>query len=301
MPGNSRPGKILYRSQAVLSKKHFKIPGDGLKKGLNGEMISPNRAGKSRKPVSSSDRPAIGITCGRESAEDWVPAATGRLMDFLFQDYVTAVEHAGGLPMILPPTAAVETFVEALSKLDGLLLTGGGDVCPAMYGEKRGPGLKGMDPQRDACETAALREARKRGLPVLGICRGIQIMAVAFGGTLYRDLPGEKEAFSGHWQQAPRARHSHHVRVTRGSRLFRILEDAFVPVNSHHHQAVKTVPPGFTVSASAEDGLVEALEDPVHPFFLAVQWHPEGTFDGDAPSRKIFEAFIHAARRALSS
>ncbi len=265
-------------------------------------MISPKRAGKSKKPVSSSsDRPAIGITCGRESAADWVPAASGRLRDFLFQDYVTAVEHAGGLPMILPPTAAVETFVETLSRLDGLLLTGGGDVCPAMYGEKRGPGLKDMDPQRDACETAALREARKRGLPVLGICRGIQIMAVAFGGTLYRDLPSEKEGFSGHWQQMPRARHSHHVRVTRGSRLFRILEDVFVPVNSHHHQAVKTVPPGFTASASAEDGLVEALEDPVHPFFLAVQWHPEGTFDGDAPSRKIFEAFIHAARRALSS
>lgn len=170
--------------------------------------------------------------------------------------------------MILPPTAAVETFVETLSRLDGLLLTGGGDVCPAMYGEKRGPGLKDMDPQRDACETAALREARKRGLPVLGICRGIQIMAVAFGGTLYRDLPSEKEGASGHWQQMPRARHSHHVRVTRGSRLFRILEDVFVPVNSHHHQAVKTVPPGFTASASAEDGLVEALEDPVHPFSL---------------------------------
>ena len=106
--------------------------------------------------------------------------------------------------MILPPTAAVETFVETLSRLDGLLLTGGGDVCPAMYGEKRGPGLKDMDPQRDACETAALREARKRGLPVLGICRGIQIMAVAFGGTLYRDLPSEKEGASGHWQQMPR-------------------------------------------------------------------------------------------------
>jgi len=264
-------------------------------------MISPSRAGKSRNPVSSSDKPAIGITCGRESAEDWAPAAPGRLRDFLFQDYVTAVERAGGLPMILPPTAAVETFVETLSRLDGLLLTGGGDVSPILYGEKRTPEAKGLDQQRDACETAALRDARKRGLPVLGICRGIQIMAVAFGGTLYQDLPSEKEAFSGHWQQATRARHSHRVRVNRGSRLFRILEDACIPVNSRHHQGVKTVPAGFTVSASAEDGLVEALEDSAHPFFLAVQWHPEGTFDGDAPSRKIFEAFIHAARRALSS
>jgi len=220
--------------------------------------------------MSLLKKPIIGLTCGRETAADWTPGGPKRRKNILFLDYTAAVEQAGG-----------------------------GDISPSFYGEKRTRGVKGIDPRRDACEAAVIREARKGGLPTLGICRGIQLLAAAFGGALYQDLPREKGTFLDHWQDTSRTAHSHEVRIAPKSLLHSILRKDSIPVNSRHHQAVKTLPHGFIPSASAEDGLVEALEDPGHPFLLAVQWHPEGTFGGDDFSRRIFEAFVLAARKGF--
>ena len=239
--------------------------------------------------------PLIGLTCSTQSLKDWSSLYTGRPADFVVRDYSRAVETAGGLPVLIPVPQDPQTGLDTLTRLDGLLVTGGDDVHPRCYGEEPRPGLGEVDYQRDLAEIALVRSALDLGLPVLGICRGLQLINVACGGTLYQDIFSQKPDCQGHRQSAPRDINTHTVQVLEPSRLHDILGRTSVWVNSRHHQAVRDPAPGFIPSALAADGLIEALEKQDHPFLLAVQWHPEGTWSHDDSSLKLFQALIRAA------
>jgi putative glutamine amidotransferase len=208
------------------------------------------------------------------------------------ENYCSAIKAAGGLPVLLPHDPAMaERYLDLIA---GLVVTGGGfDVDPALFGaESRHPSVKTKD-RRTAFELATTKGALARGMPVLGICGGEQLLAVALGGTLVQHIPDEIMGALPHRQPNPRNEPGHTVRIVPGTLLARITGAASLAVNSAHHQAVKTAGPGVVVDAVAEDGVVEGIEDPRHPFCLGVQWHPEFALsDGD---RRIFRAFVEAA------
>ena len=233
--------------------------------------------------------PLIGITCSIDEQED-------RLQ--LNGAYLQAIEAAGGTPVLL--AGGEETAREVLSRLDGILFTGGVDLDPAYFGEAPLPGLGEVSPRRDAFEVELCRAAYRMGVPSLGICRGCQLMAIALGGDVYQDLPTQRPDALQHVQRAPRAHKSHGVTVTSGTRLAAIAGLENLRVNSFHHQSVRTLPQGATLCAVAPDGVVEAFEDPGHPFWLAVQWHPEGLFHEDETARRLFRALVDAAREGGS-
>ncbi len=209
--------------------------------------------------------------------------------------YTRCVVAAGGLPVLLPSVAP--SLVPAyLADLDAVLLTGGLDVDPAEYGEPPHPKLGVVDQDRDRFEIALAKEACTRGVPVLGICRGVQLLAVAFGGTLHQHVPDDVPGAMRHDQEHVRVdAASHEVTVVSGTRLHAILGTTRLRVNSFHHQAVARVPDGFVATASTSDGVVEAMEDPLRGFVVGVQWHPERRPD-DPASRALFAAHVAAAR-----
>lgn len=217
-------------------------------------------------------------------------------------NYVRSVESAGLLPMAVPPLADPASAAEILDAAGGLLLTGGEDVDPKLYGAPAHPKLGAINPERDATELALFNAARERRLPVLAICRGIQLINVACGGTLYQDLPSEKPSEIQHDQPNDRAARTHSVTIAAGSRLIASTGAAEMAVNSYHHQAVSRLGAGFRVTATAPDGVIEGMEstDPAW-WMLAVQWHPEDlTTDVRSWDRGIFRAFADevAAARA---
>lgn len=220
-------------------------------------------------------RPFIGI------APDFNPASDRKGGDreavlFVKNRYIAAVEAAGGIPVILPIVRGPALCAALLKNLDGLLLTGSGpDIDPRRYGERQRFPFKLMSPERTQSEYALVVQARKRDLPVLGICGGMQLMTVALGGTLIQDIDKQVEDPLQHRMTGPATTVCHGVQIARGSRLGEILGREVFQVNSSHHQAVKTVPKTLKVSASASDGVIEAVEDPTRRFFLGVQWHPE--------------------------
>ena len=215
--------------------------------------------------------------------------------------YVSAVSAAGGIPLILSQLIGDEGTARALEGCDGLLLTGGEDIDPAHYGEEPAPGLGAVDRERDRFELALFRAARAAGLPVLGICRGIQLINVALGGTLYQDLPSERPSAIDHDPARPRDARTHHVRLAPGSRAALALGvDRLVP-NSFHHQAVKDLAPVLIATGWSDDGVIEAVEGrSEHPWLLAVQWHPEEMHaDVTAPEQGLFGALVEQARRRV--
>jgi len=243
--------------------------------------------------------PLIGLTCYSSVGPDWIQHTPNHYMDFLFRDYSLAVESAGGIPVLLPVIEDLATVKSAVARLDGLLLTGGHDVAPRLYGQEPKPGLREMDYERDLMEIEAVKEAERRGLPILGICRGIQLLAVAFGGTLYQDIFREAPDCLDHNQKAGKRVNTHTVKVEKSSRLYRIIGAETIWVNSNHHQAVKDLPADFVVTARAGDGIIEAVERPNYHYLLGVQWHPEGTWREDEVSKKIFASLVEAARKRL--
>lgn len=215
--------------------------------------------------------------------------------------YVRSVAQAGGVPLILSQLMGADRAARALEGCEGLVLTGGEDVDPGHYGADPSPALGSVDTGRDRFELALFAAARAVGLPILGICRGIQLINVALGGTLYQDLPSERPGPVDHNPDVARNTRSHHVRLEPGSRAARALGvDRLVP-NSFHHQAVKQLAPGLVATGWTDDGLIEAVEgDPGDGWLLAVQWHPEEMHaDRAAPERGLFRALVEeAARRA---
>ena len=250
--------------------------------------------------TTKSAKPLIGLTCLSISRSDWVESAPGKYLDAVFREYSRGVESVGGLPVLIPVFKDLEATRAVLDRIDGLLLTGGTDICPRFFGEEPIVGIGEMEYERDRIEIALTREAETLGMPILGICRGIQVISVASGGTLYQDIYTQVPGCLDHNQKATKATNTHSVRVARESGLFQILGSDTVWVNSHHHQAVKDLPPGFITSATAGDGIIEAIEKPDHPFLLGIQWHAEGTWMIDEASRKIFAALVEAARRKMT-
>ncbi len=228
-------------------------------------------------------KPLIGITVNRsyDRRRVWLPFA-----------YSRRLAEAGALPLLVPPLDPAAA-VSLLGFLDGLLLSGGGDVAPFYYGEEPYLGLGPVDPQRDAQEIALVRAALLRGRPLLGICRGLQMLNVVLGGTLIQDLGGT--GCLQHRQQAPRSHPSHTVEILPQTCLAHLLGEGPLAVNSFHHQAVAAVAPGLKKAAVAPDGVIEALEDPEHCFLIGVQWHPE-TLRHSA-SALLFKAFVDAAAK----
>ncbi|MBV8339867.1 MAG: gamma-glutamyl-gamma-aminobutyrate hydrolase family protein [Candidatus Eremiobacteraeota bacterium] len=220
--------------------------------------------------------------------------------------YKRAVEQAGGKPVLLYDVVEPEDVAGALAGFDGLLLPGGADVDPAEYGGRDHPTVSKAPPAYDRLELEAARIALRQDIPTFAICRGVQVMNVALGGTLYVDVPEEYEPRNGlrlqHRQTPPHARHeaTHPVDLDDGSLLARVLESRMTPTNSMHHQALRRIAHDLVPTARTRDGIVEAVEArDAHPFYLGVQWHPEEMIDVDGPSRTLFEAFISsAARRA---
>ena len=185
-----------------------------------------------------------------------------------------------------------EQAVQDALTCDGLLLPGGGDMDPKFYGQERIPACGEPNLLRDAAEPLLLRAFLAADKPVLGICRGIQVMNAVLGGDLYQDIkPFEHLPHNGHWAKV------HTVTVRRGTLLSRILGQDTVLVNSQHHQAVDRVAPGFTLAALSEDGIVEAIEKPDAGFCLGVQWHPEWLSDADPAMQGLFDAFVNACSK----
>ena len=226
--------------------------------------------------------PVVAVTAPRRRVE-------GRERVTLNTSYVRALDSVGLAPLALPTMLAPERAVGALhgSAVRGLVLTGGEDVEPARYGATPHPKLEEPDPGRDAAELALIAAARERRLPILAICRGIQILNVALGGTLYQDLASERPGPVAHTGDDVR----HTVRIEPGSLLEHTLGTRTATVNSRHHQAICDLAPGLRAVSWAEDGVIEAVEpaDPGAPWMLAVQWHPE-----DLNERALFDGFARA-------
>ena len=216
------------------------------------------------------------------------------------EDYKQSVLHVGGDVRVVD---SAMTAAAALDGADGLMLTGGDDVEPSRYGEPVHAATVPAESGRDEFELALVRAARERRLPIFAICRGIQVLNVACGGTLVQDIPSQVSGGVKHtFTVPPNAPYTlaHEVWVEKDSLLARLLGDRVIAdsceVNSRHHQAVKEVAPGFRVSATAPDGVIEAIEDPTLPFCLGVQWHPEN-FWRTGEFRPLFEGFLEAAAR----
>jgi putative glutamine amidotransferase len=216
---------------------------------------------------------------------------------FLRARYIRAIEELGGVPLVLPLHADRTTRRHILHNLDGLLITGSGpDLPPSLYGERQRFPFTIVSERRASFELDIVRLAKQADLPLLGICGGMQTMNVACGGSLIQDIPAQISKPLQHRQQTPATNLSHTIRVAPGSLLRRIVRSASMRVNSSHHQSVNVVAPSLIASAQASDGIVEAIESPAHRFFLGIQWHPEFLFDRYPLHRRLFEAFLRAAR-----
>jgi putative glutamine amidotransferase len=239
-------------------------------------------------------RPRIGITSwhrnDRDGLERWEAIQT---------TYTGAVLAAGGLPLILPiADDGPDLLADYLAAVDGLIFSGGEDVAPAYYGEAVDERCGRIDPERDRFEIGLARAALARRAPILGICRGLQLLNVAAGGSLYQDIACRPGTLAGHsTPHAERRRLAHRVRIHADTRLRAILGIGESPVTSTHHQFVKDLAPGFRVAAeSIEDGIIEAIENPAHPFLVAVQWHPERMVGEHPEQLALFRALAEAAR-----
>ncbi|HET7437286.1 MAG TPA: gamma-glutamyl-gamma-aminobutyrate hydrolase family protein [Thermoanaerobaculia bacterium] len=212
---------------------------------------------------------------------------------FAYLTYVEAVRRAGALPVLIPPQP--ENARDLVESLDGLVLAGGYDCDPALYGEERHETVEAMDERRQSNDYALAKAAREHGIPTLGICLGLQMMNVAAGGSLVQDIDSAMDTEIRH-ASIPEDRARHDVIVEQGTKLASILRSGEMNVNSSHHQAIKNVGEGLRITAHAPDGIVEGLEDPSHPFYIGVQWHPED-MPGEPSATTLFGAFIDAARR----
>jgi putative glutamine amidotransferase len=245
-------------------------------------------------------RPVIGI------ATQTLPAVPGERQAcwLMGRSYVEELRKVGAVPWVIPLLPHdPDTLAEIFDRLDGVFVTGGVDVDPSRYGEPKSPLCGTTDPDRDAVEIALLNHARSRRLPVFAVCRGIQILNVACGGTLYQDVTAQVPAALKHDyfptpERPSRQFLAHDVTVKPGSRLGHVLGESVVPVNSMHHQAIKDLAPGLVPTAYAPDGIIEGVEGTDDQYLVAVQWHPEELTESQPGMKRLFASFADAARAA---
>lgn len=235
--------------------------------------------------------PLIGISCGTFHDKAWCPPSFGHR-----QTYVDAIVAAGGIPLLIPPLQDDALLHALYARLDGLLLAGGGDISPAYYGEEPHEQLGTIDPLRDRAEMPLARWAVADGKPVLGICRGAQVLNVAMGGTLYQDITTQITTDLEHdlsYKFEDWTYMAHELRMDPGSRLSGLLGAQRMLINSLHHQSVKTIAPGLRAVAWAPDGVVEALEGVNGHFLMGIQCHPEALqAQADPRWKALFAAFV---------
>ncbi len=215
---------------------------------------------------------------------------------FVNASYLRAVQDQGGVPVLLPPHLDARSASALWPLLDGVLLTGGPDVDPARFGEERHPATYDVVPARDDLEIGLVSCALERELPLFAICRGVQVLNVALGGSLWQDIPSELRSTIVHSQKEARQQPTHRVTVDAGTRLATILGTREIDVNSFHHQALRRLGRGLREVAHASDGVVEGIELPDAPMpVFGVQWHPEDLTGHDGAARNLFRALVTAA------
>jgi putative glutamine amidotransferase len=253
---------------------------------------------RARRTNASNMKPRIAITADAQRIKD----------PKYLSAYKRAVEKAGAEPVLLYDVVEPEDVSSALDSFDGLLLPGGADVDPAEYGGRDHPSVDKAPAEYDRLELEAARVALHKDLPTLAICRGVQVMNVALGGTLWVDVPEEYDSGDGpklqHRQTPPHARHeaTHPVDFKDGSMLAQLLGSRMVPTNSMHHQALRRVAHDLVASGQTRDGIIEAVEARTnHPFYVGVQWHPEEMIEVDEPSRTLFAEFVRRAAQRTNS
>jgi len=236
--------------------------------------------------------PIIGVTTSSERTDKGVDRA------FVNASYIRAVERAGGIPLLLTPYHSPEAITRFSSLIDGLLLTGGGDIDPARFGEPWHSKTDLVSPERDELELRRVtRQAIDSGLPLLAICRGLQVLNVALNGTLHQHVPDVFGDHVAHSQPGGRSDRTHEVTIEPDTLLSRLAGGDELRVNSFHHQAIKDLGAGLRPVAWAEDKVIEAVEMPgARAFMLAVQWHPEELIDDDPAALRLFESLVDAAR-----
>lgn len=235
------------------------------------------------------NKPLIGVTPSQNSKNNDL---------YIRPTYMRAISHAGGIPIILPLEASTEDLKQLTAALDGFLFTGGPDIYPFYFGEETLAACGDISPARDKMELELLSLVMETGKPILGICRGAQLINVGLGGDIYQDLPSQfKEDFPiAHQQPFYYTSPSHKVTVMDKTKLKEIVKDSELPVNSMHHQAIRNAAPGLTVSAYAANHLVEAVEMPDYPYLLGVQWHPEYLWETMEAAASLFRSFVDACR-----
>jgi len=238
--------------------------------------------------------PLIGIPCHTNKRS---PQHLSRFC--VRQAYCHVLHEAGGAPILIPLLQDDEALLDIYKRLDGLLLAGGGDISPQHFGQSRAAQLTSVDPPRDRVELLLSRRAVHDDMPLLAICRGLQLLNVALGGTLYQDIPTQIPHALRHnfYPDYPRDYLGHDVLLKPDTLLADVVGAERLAVNSFHHQAAKDVPPALTVAATAPDGVIEAVEAHDKRFILGVQWHPEDLAKTKPQMRSLFEAFIAEARR----
>ncbi len=237
--------------------------------------------------AQSKTMPIIGVSSTAESSMSAAPLT-----------YINSIKIAGGVPLVIPITDDKQQIEAVLNVIDALVMTGGEDVDPLFYGEQPNKNLGEVVPDRDNFDILLIKMAVEKGIPVLGICRGEQAMNIAFGGSLYQDIPSQvKGNFVKHSQKAPRNHGTHTIDITKGSLLYNQLGVESVNVNSYHHQSVKDIAPGFKVTALSKDGVVEAIEKVGTDKVWGVQFHPEGFVSaGDTKFLGIFKYLVEKAK-----
>jgi putative glutamine amidotransferase len=234
-------------------------------------------------------KPLIGITTVCEHRLE-------KVFDSVNYNYIKSVYAAGGMPALIPVLPYEDDMKIYIDSLDGLLFTGGNDISPLRYREDPVMGVTSISDDRDICELALFKEGMKRDMPMLGICRGIQLMNVGCGGTLYQDIHCQVKNALGHLalQTLPQD-YYHRVIIERDSKLHGIFGKCELNVNSFHHQSVKELGRGFKVTAKSPDGIIEGIESTEKTFVVGVQWHPEGLVEKHGVFLKLFEAFVDEA------
>ena len=234
-------------------------------------------------------KPLIGITTRNNKDSNGHPVTA------LQHSYINAIVQAGGMPVLVPSMLVEEDFLDLYSRLEGILFSGGGDVSLEYFNGINHPRIGEVDQQRDTTEISLMRTAVKDGKPILGICRGAQVMNVALGGTLYTHIHDQLQGALDHDYPGDLRRVLvHPVNVDETTRSAEIFGETLLNVNSLHHQGLKDIAPSLRVAGHAPDGLVEVVEIPDHPYAVAVQWHPEWLTD-QLPTQRLFRSFVEAA------